>query len=268
MTSAAVYDVVLTSTCSPEWLDFPREGNGNSFQYARRQFNVVDDHLLRYKYLNNFDSAMNLLEDRYKWLSDPHTYVSLKNETDRVIVFERGPLLFIFNWHPTKSYTDYRVGVEWPGKYKCVLNSDEKRFGGHDRIDLNAEYFTEPMEWNGRKNFLQAYLPTRTAIVVRLFRSCRCFSILTPRIAAGSLDFCDCGYWASGWLRPRHRNASIESWAADRIFYPAMTSPTHRLSDPLRGKVLFATPSTPLVARREVIERPSLASIATLNRLR
>lgn len=65
---------------SPEWLDFPREGNGNSFQYARRQWNIVDDHLLRYRYLNDFDAAMNQLEGRYGWLSHPHTYVSLKNE--------------------------------------------------------------------------------------------------------------------------------------------------------------------------------------------
>ena len=31
----------------PEWLDFPREGNGFSYYYARRQMNLVDDHLLR-----------------------------------------------------------------------------------------------------------------------------------------------------------------------------------------------------------------------------
>ena len=31
----------------PEWLDFPREGNGFSYYYARRQMNLVDDKLLR-----------------------------------------------------------------------------------------------------------------------------------------------------------------------------------------------------------------------------
>ncbi|KAF8481348.1 glycoside hydrolase, partial [Gautieria morchelliformis] len=101
----------------PEWLDFPREGNGNSFHYARRQWNVVDDDLLRYKYLNNFDAAMNHLEDWYHWLSEPQAYVSLKHEGDKVIVFERANLLFIFNFHPTQSFADYRVGVEEPGEY-------------------------------------------------------------------------------------------------------------------------------------------------------
>ncbi|EGG04427.1 family 13 glycoside hydrolase [Melampsora larici-populina 98AG31] len=151
----------------PEWLDFPREGNGNSFHYARRQWNVVDDPLLRYKYLNNFDAAMNNLEGEYNWLSSPHTYISLKHESDRVVAFERGTLLFIFNFHATNSYTDYRIGVEWPGQYKVVLCSDEKsRFGGHDRVDLNSRYFTTNLEWNNRKNYLQVYLPTRTALVL------------------------------------------------------------------------------------------------------
>lgn len=99
--------------------------------------------------------------------------MSLKNESDKVVVFERAGLLFIFNCecgshnvmssglihsapvHSHKSFTDYRVGVEVPGDYKVVLSSDEKRFGGHDRIDMNGKYFTTPMEWNGRKNWLQ-----------------------------------------------------------------------------------------------------------------
>lgn len=76
-------------------------------------------------------------------------------QADRVVAFERGDLLFVFNFSGTSSYTDYRVGVEWPGKYKCVLCSDDKRFGGHGRVDTSSEYFTEPMAWNGRANFLQ-----------------------------------------------------------------------------------------------------------------
>ncbi|KAL7421585.1 alpha-1,4-glucan branching enzyme [Cryptotrichosporon argae] len=152
----------------PEWMDFPREGNGNSFAHARRQFNLVEDHLLRYKYLNEFDKAMNVLEDHYHWLSAPQGYVSLKHEGDKMIVFERAGLLFIFNFHPTNSFTDYRVGVDKPGQYKVVLSSDEKRFGGHERIDMNGTYFTTPMEWNGRPNWLQVYSPCRTVLVLGL----------------------------------------------------------------------------------------------------
>lgn len=163
----------------PEWMDFPREGNGNSFAHARRQFNLVDDNLLRYKYLNEFDVAMNNLEGQYKWLQAPQAYVSLKHEGDKVIVFERAGLLFIFNCtstavmqlmtvHPSNSFTDYRVGVDTAGEYKVVLSSDENRFGGHDRVELGGKYFTTPMEWNGRKNWLQVYAPARTVLVLGL----------------------------------------------------------------------------------------------------
>ncbi|KAK4705638.1 1,4-alpha-glucan branching enzyme, partial [Phenoliferia sp. Uapishka_3] len=150
----------------PEWLDFPRAGNNDSYQYARRQFNLPDDPLLRYKYLNNFDAAMNKLEDQYKWLSSPQAYISLKNESDKIIVFERGNLLFVFNMHPTKSYTDYRVGTDWGGEYYVVLSSDDPEFAGHSRIDKSVRHFTTNLEWNGRKNFLQLYVPNRTVQVL------------------------------------------------------------------------------------------------------
>ncbi|KDQ64388.1 glycoside hydrolase family 13 protein [Jaapia argillacea MUCL 33604] len=151
----------------PEWLDFPREGNGNSFHYARRQWNVVDDPLLRYKYLNEFDSAMNHLEEQYGWLSAAPAYVSLKNATDKTIVFERAGLVFVFNFHPTKSYTDYRIGVDVEGEYKIVLCSDDKRFGGFENVDVEKSRFgTTPMAWNGRKNWMHVYIPSRVCLVL------------------------------------------------------------------------------------------------------
>ncbi|EKM79850.1 hypothetical protein AGABI1DRAFT_72509 [Agaricus bisporus var. burnettii JB137-S8] len=150
----------------PEWLDFPREGNGNSFHYARRQWNVVDDNLLRYKYLNNFDRAMNQTAAKYEWLESPQAFVSLKHEVDKMIVYERAGLLFIFNFHPKNSFTDYRVGVEEAGEYRVVLNSDEKTFGGFDNVKSDSVYVTTPMKWNERKNYLQVYIPSRTCLVL------------------------------------------------------------------------------------------------------
>ena len=138
-----------------QWLDFPREGNNNSFHYARRQWNVVDDPILRYRDLNDFDAAMNNTEDKYGWLAAPQAYVSLKNETDKVIVFERAGLLFVFNFHPTKSFSDYRIGVEEAGEYHVILSTDDKRFGGFENIDVSVKYKTTPMEWNNRKNWTQ-----------------------------------------------------------------------------------------------------------------
>ena len=149
----------------PEWLDFPRAGNQNSYWYARRQFNLPDDPLLRYKFLNEFDRKMQWTEEKYGWLHSPQAYISLKNENDKVLVFERAGLLWIFNFHPTNSYSDYRVGVEEAGVYRIVVDTDAQDFGGFGRNAHDTRFFTTDFAWNGRKNFTQVYIPTRTALV-------------------------------------------------------------------------------------------------------
>jgi 1,4-alpha-glucan branching enzyme len=152
----------------PEWLDFPRAGNNNSFHYARRQFNLPEDGLLRYQYLNNFDRSMNTTEDKFGWLHSPQAYISLKHEGDKVICFERAGLVFIFNFNTSTSFTDYRVGIEEAGTYRIVLNTDSKDHGGFNRIDESTRFFTEALPWNGRKNCTHVYLPSRSAIVLAL----------------------------------------------------------------------------------------------------
>lgn len=102
----------------PEWLDFPREGNGFSYYYARRQMNLPEDNLLRYvaiqgqnkvsmfcyryQYLRDFDHAMQLLDEKFNFMTQGPGYVSRKDEGDKLMAFERGGLLWIFNFHPTK----------------------------------------------------------------------------------------------------------------------------------------------------------------------
>uniref|UniRef100_A0A9L0JKT2 1,4-alpha-glucan branching enzyme n=1 Tax=Equus asinus TaxID=9793 RepID=A0A9L0JKT2_EQUAS len=137
----------------PEWLDFPRKGNNESYHYARRQFHLTDDDLLRYKFLNNFDRDMNKLEERCGWLSAPQAFVSEKHEGNKVIAFERAALLFIFNFHPSKSYTNYRVGTTLR-TFKIVLDSDAAEYGGHQRLDHNTDFFSEPYEHNERPSSL------------------------------------------------------------------------------------------------------------------
>ncbi|KAF2861241.1 glycoside hydrolase family 13 protein [Piedraia hortae CBS 480.64] len=150
----------------PEWLDFPREGNKNSFHYARRQYNLVDDELLRYKFLNNFDSAMQHTEEKYGWLHSPQAYISLKHDGDKMLVFERAGLVWVFNFHPEKSYTDYRVGVDVPGTYQIILDTDDKdAFGGFGRVQKGQRFFTQDLPWNGRRCCMHVYIPSRTALV-------------------------------------------------------------------------------------------------------
>ncbi|XP_057375740.1 1,4-alpha-glucan-branching enzyme-like [Daphnia carinata] len=150
----------------PEWLDFPRVGNNESYHYARRQWNLVDDELLKYRYLNNFDAAMNHLEEQYGWLQKDPGYVSTKHEGDKVISFDRAGLVFVFNFNPTQSFTDYRVGVPVAGKYRVVLDSDDHECGGHGRLDHNTNYFSFEEPFGGRPYSTMVYAPCRTSFVL------------------------------------------------------------------------------------------------------
>ena len=111
--------------------------------------------MLRYRYLNEFDKAMHHLEDEYGWLAAPQAWVSLKHEGDKVVAYERAGLVFVFNFHPTNSFSDYRIGVDVAGTYRIVLSTDEKRFGGFDNVDLTSKFHTTPEEWCHRKNYIQ-----------------------------------------------------------------------------------------------------------------
>lgn len=152
----------------PEWLDFPRAGNNDSFHYARRQWNLADDELLKYKFMYNWDREINTLEEKYGWLHANPGYVSWKHEDDKVVVFDRAGLVFAFNFHPTKSFTDYSVGVDGSGVYKIILNSDDANFGGHSRLDTSVSHFTKPEPFAEKPHRIMIYIPCRTAIVYAL----------------------------------------------------------------------------------------------------
>ena len=147
----------------PEWIDFPRPGNNWSYHHARRRFDLVRDPLLRYKALHAFDKALNHFEEKHQIMTRD-TFVSLKNEGDKVIVFERGDVVFAFNFHPTQSYADYRIGVQNAGKYTIALDSDWTEFEGQERNAKDTLFFTTPEQWNDRANQMHIYIPSRTAI--------------------------------------------------------------------------------------------------------
>jgi 1,4-alpha-glucan branching enzyme len=151
----------------PEWIDFPREGNDWSYNYARRQWSLRDDPELKYHYLGDFDVAMvsMIKTDRVVGERQPrllHTHNELN-----ILVFERQGDIFVFNFHPSESYPEYGIEVP-PGQYKAALDSDARRFGGFDRRPADLVYKTAPIvEGNQLRHMLRLYLPSRTALVVR-----------------------------------------------------------------------------------------------------
>lgn len=157
----------------PEWIDFPREGNGWSYEKCRRQWDLVDTEHLRYKFMNAFDRAMNLLDNKFSFLASSKQIVSSTSEEDKVIVFERGDLVFVFNFHPENTYDGYKVGCDLPGKYRVALDSDAWEFGGHGRVGHDADHFTSPegipgvpeTNFNNRPNSFKILSPSRTCVV-------------------------------------------------------------------------------------------------------
>jgi 1,4-alpha-glucan branching enzyme len=152
----------------PEWIDFPREGNNWSYKYARRQWHLVKNKDLKYEYLAAFDREMVKLQQNYKILDDLYIGRIYENSYDKVIAFTRGELLFIFNFHPNKSFTDY--GIPLKGKFSILIDSDDPAFGGFDRINRKAIYTSFRKAERQTLNvpfYLYLYLPSRTALVFK-----------------------------------------------------------------------------------------------------
>ncbi|XP_078494423.1 LOW QUALITY PROTEIN: 1,4-alpha-glucan-branching enzyme-like [Ciona intestinalis] len=152
----------------PDWVELPSPSNNDSYQLARRQFHLADNQQLRYKFLNRFDRAMNKTEERYGWLKSNQAVVTRAQESDKVFVFERAGLIFAFNFHPTKSYPDYRIPVERFGSYKIVLDTDDRCFGGHSRNQPNVEFHAKTGHYDNFPNSMMIYLPSRSALVLSL----------------------------------------------------------------------------------------------------
>ena len=143
----------------PEWIDFPRPGNGNSFKYCRRQWSLLANPELKYQSLNDFDHDMIHTAAYYRIFDQTYPELRWVHEDDHVIAFERGGLLFAFNFSPNRSYTDYAIPVGQSGGYEVLFSSDDFRYNGYGRIARDIAPVQE--------GHVKLYLPARTATVLR-----------------------------------------------------------------------------------------------------
>jgi 1,4-alpha-glucan branching enzyme len=151
----------------PEWIDFPREGNGWSYKYARRQWDLVDNEKYLYKALGEFDRAMIALINSVEEFNKTPIYQLWDKEGDQVLAYQRDDLVFVFNFNGSKSFSDYGI-LAGKGSYKIVLNTDETVFGGFNLIDDSILHFTIPSpEDPSGKEWLKLYIPARTAFVLK-----------------------------------------------------------------------------------------------------
>lgn len=152
----------------PEWIDFPREGNGWSYKYARRQWNLVDNKELCYHYLGDFDKKMLEVIKSEPHFNDTPLKEIWHNDTDQILAFSRNQLIFVFNFSPTRSFSDYGFLVP-NGTYNVVLNTDSWEYGGFGFVDESVKHITlaDPLYEKDGKGWLKLYIPARSALVLR-----------------------------------------------------------------------------------------------------
>lgn len=147
----------------PEWIDFPREGNGWSFHYCRRQWSLKDNGFLKYQWLGDFD------RDMLKLTQDNHIFAQrmgdlmLNKQPEKMLAFYRHGLLFAFNFHPSQSLEHVLVPVHQPGEYTVALSTDDEKYGGWNQI----QHITYPTKHFDGKDYVELYLPARTAVVLK-----------------------------------------------------------------------------------------------------
>ena len=156
----------------PEWIDFPREGNGWSYRYARRQWSLADDAGLRYAQLGLFDRDMLDMVERNGIMRSGYAYNHLMDTAAKTMVFSHGCVLFVFNWHPSLSIPDYMVPVPEAGRYRIILSTDDLRYGGQGRNDWSVAHFSFPVtdDEGVTRHYIKVYNICRTAVVYKIIR--------------------------------------------------------------------------------------------------
>ena len=147
----------------PEWIDFPRPGNGNSFKYCRRQWSLLNNPSLKFECLNAFDRDMIHTAKYYHIFDEVYPELQWVHEGDHVLAFERGGLLFVFNFSPDRSYTDYAIPVTRGEDYRVLFSSDDYCYNGYGRVAREAvSAYTPGLDGN----YVRLYLPARTCTVL------------------------------------------------------------------------------------------------------
>ena len=143
----------------PEWLDFPREGNGWSYHYCRRQWSLVDNPELKYGWLGEFDRQLMDFAKNTRLLSTPPAQLLHLDQGQKILVAERANLIFVFNFSVGNSLFDYSIQVPGHETRELVLDTDQANTGGHGRVDHASDY---PVTEDG---MMKIYSPSRSGVV-------------------------------------------------------------------------------------------------------
>ena len=151
----------------PEWIDFPREGNGWSYKYARRQWSLCDNEMLKYAWLRDFDRAMLKFARKYRVLSKRGAVNLWVDQERKLLAFCKGDIIYLFNFHPTESPTNFFLPTHplGAGDYRAVFTSDDVSFGGNGNISEDYVYTAKDVPGHGVG--FEVYIPSRTAVAFK-----------------------------------------------------------------------------------------------------
>ena len=147
----------------PEWIDFPREGNGWSFHYCRRQWSLKDNGMLKYQWLGDFDEDMVRLTKENRIFDQRMADLLLMKAPEQTLAYYRHGLVFVFNFHFGNSLNNVLVPVRQPGEYTVVLSTDDEKYGGFGNV-AKKTYATK--RFDGR-DYIELYIPARTGFMLK-----------------------------------------------------------------------------------------------------
>ena len=147
----------------PEWIDFPREGNGWSFHYCRRQWSLKNNGYLKYQWLNDFDHDMVAITKENNMFNQRMADMLLMKGPEQTCAFYRNGLMFVFNFHFQQSLNNVLIPVHQPGEYTVVLSSDDEKYGGFG----NVKHQTYSTKLFDGKHYIELYIPARTCFVLK-----------------------------------------------------------------------------------------------------
>lgn len=147
----------------PEWIDFPREGNGWSFHYCRRQWSLKDNGMLKYQWLGDFDEDMVRLTKENRIFDQRMADLLLMKAPEQTLAYYRHGLVFVFNFHFGNSLNNVLIPVRQPGEYTVVLSTDDEKYGGFENV-AKKTYATK--RFDGR-DYIELYIPARTGFVLK-----------------------------------------------------------------------------------------------------
>ena len=137
-----------------EWFLLENPMHKGMQEYMKELLKLYQSHTCLYEIDNKWDG--------FEWINSTDTEKSTYSFIRKNAMGTKN-LLFVLNFTPIER-KEYRIGVPELKKYKLLLNSDEKRFGG-EGLEQPKDIMAEKVSWDGKPYSIPYALPSFGAAV-------------------------------------------------------------------------------------------------------